>query len=81
MGPEDSTPFLRIPDIVLLPVKHSRENEMILDHHGRDFGITAVIIAVIVTAVTLPAVSVTALSQSVDKASTVEKLQGKVADN
>jgi len=54
---------------------------MILDHHGRDFGITAVIIAVIVTAVTLPAVSVTALSQSVDKASTVEKLQGKVADN
>lgn len=67
--------------MVPLPVGHLGEGQLIMKHHGRDFGIIAAIVAAIVTAATAAAVSGIALSQSVVKASTVDKLKGEVADN
>lgn len=67
--------------MVLLPVSRSGEGQLILNHHGRDFGIITTIVAAIVTVATVAAVSGIMLSQSVVKASTVDKNLGEVSDN
>lgn len=53
-----------------------RENQLILNLHGKDFGIFAAIVAA-----TVAAVSGIALPHDDVKASTVYKLSGEVADN
>lgn len=72
---------LWISGMVPLPDCHSGEGQLIPNCHGRDFGITASIVTAIATAATAAAVSRIALSQSIVKASTVDKPKGEVADN
>lgn len=67
--------------IVPLPVGHSVEGQLMLNRHGRDFDIIVAIVAAIAAVATVAAVSGIAISQSVVKASTVDKLSGEVADN
>jgi len=62
-------------------VNHLGGGQLILNHHGKDLGIIAAIITAIATAATVAAVSEITLSQSVVKASTMDKLKGEVADN
>lgn len=61
-----------------LPDNHLGESQLILNHYGTDFGIITAIITAIAAVAT---VSEIALSQSVAKASTVNKLKGEVANN